>query len=92
MTNMEVRSEVSKTVVRLFEDRVEIEWLVGFGQVHRKGTKRIPLGSISAVQFKPYAFLSAGFIQFTIPGGREGGTESGRFPRQAAKDENAILF
>jgi len=36
-----------------------------------KGEKRIPVGSISAVQLKPAGPMMNAFIQFTMPGGNE---------------------
>lgn len=56
-----------------------------------KGEKRIPLRSISAVQFKP-AGLVRGFIQFTIPGGNERRSSFGSQSTDAARDENSVLF
>lgn len=53
-----------------------------------KGTKTIPISSISALQFKTANYMTNGYIQFTVPGGNEskGGIIS------AAKDENSVLF
>ncbi|RKN31198.1 DUF4429 domain-containing protein [Micromonospora musae] len=55
-----------------------------------KGEKRIPLGSVASVQWKP-AGLVNGFIQFEIPG--QGGTRSafGRQTSDAARDENSVV-
>lgn len=56
-----------------------------------KGEKRIPLASITAVQWKPAAMVN-GFIQFTVPGGNEGRSTFGRQTTDATKDENSIVF
>lgn len=56
-----------------------------------KGEKRIPLSSVSAVQWKPPSKLIRGFIQFTVPGGNEGRSRFGKQTQDAAKDENAVV-
>ncbi|MBF7010584.1 SHOCT domain-containing protein [Novosphingobium resinovorum] len=62
--------------------------LVSFSLHGLKGDKRIPFGSIAAVQFKPANMLTSGYIQFSIVGGVEsrGGIIA------ATKDENTVLF
>lgn len=55
------------------------------------GEKRIPLRSITAVQWKAPTFLGRGFIQFTIPGGTEQRSKPGRQTRGAVSDENSVL-
>src|SRR4051794_35117774 len=91
MAPMEVRSNHTKTTVRLTDDYLEIERAGGLSSVHRKGSKRIPLRAISAVQLKPPGVMTAGFIQFTISGGKEGNATSG-VTMEAAGDENSVLF
>src|SRR5690554_2940263 len=56
-----------------------------------KGEKRIPLSSITAIQWVPPKTLTRGFVAFTIPGGNEGLAAKGSRTVQAAKDENAVL-
>ena len=56
------------------------------------GEKRIPLGQVSAVQFKSYSVFGRGFIQFTIPGGNEIRSRSGRQAKDSAHDENTVQF
>ncbi len=51
------------------------------------GVKRIPIDSITAVQFKVPG-LANGYIQFTLGGGHEGT----RGLIQATKDENTVMF
>jgi len=56
-----------------------------------KGEKRIPVASITAIQWKP-AGLVNGFIQFTIGGGNEARSKVGHQTTDAAKDENSVVF
>jgi len=57
-----------------------------------KGEKRIPLASITAVQWKPAGPLVNGFIQFTVGGGNERRSAFGSQTTSAAKDENSVVF
>lgn len=72
---------------------VDGDWLTierkGLGRLgHSKGDRRIPLGSITAVQVRPAGPIANGFIRFTVPGSPElrGGLNN------ATSDENAVLF
>jgi hypothetical protein len=56
-----------------------------------KGTKSIPLRSITAVQWKP-AGLTAGALQLTLSGGTEVRSRFGRQAHDAIKDENSVAF
>jgi hypothetical protein len=57
-----------------------------------KGEKRIPIGSITAVQWKPAGAMVNGFIQFTMAGGNEARSKFGSQTTDAAKDENSVVF
>lgn len=57
-----------------------------------KGSKRIPVRSITAVQWKPAGMFVSGFMQFTIPGGNERTSRPGKATVAAAQDENSIVF
>lgn len=57
-----------------------------------KGEKRLPLSSITAVQWKPAGALVNGFIQFTVPGGNESRSRAGSQTTNAVKDENSVVF
>jgi hypothetical protein len=57
-----------------------------------KGEKRIPVGSITAVQWKPAGALVNGFIQFTMGGGNEARSRFGAQTTDAAHDENSVIF
>ncbi|MFC7595769.1 DUF4429 domain-containing protein [Terrabacter sp. GCM10028922] len=57
-----------------------------------KGEKRIPLGSITAVQWKPAGAMMNGFISFTLGGGNETRSRFGSQTVDATKDENSVIF
>jgi hypothetical protein len=57
-----------------------------------KGEKRIPLASIAAIQWKPAGALVNGYIEFTVPGGRENKSRMGHATTDAAHNENAVVF
>ncbi|MFC9941261.1 DUF4429 domain-containing protein [Nocardiopsis alba] len=59
---------------------------------HGRGEKQLHISQISAVQMKPPAMLTNGFIQFTIAGGMERQSQKGGRTYQAAKDENSVIF
>lgn len=56
-----------------------------------KGEKRIPVKSITAVQWKPPGMLTNGYIEFTVAGGNEARSRAGAATVQAATNENAVL-
>ena len=62
--------------------------ILGFLNKGMKGSKEIPLSSITAIQFKKASFLTRGYIQFSVIGGNEsrGGILS------AVTDENTFIF
>ncbi|WP_353353551.1 DUF4429 domain-containing protein [Intrasporangium sp. DVR] len=57
-----------------------------------KGEKRIPLSSITAVQWKPAGPVMNGFISFTVGGGNETRSRFGSQTSDAVKDENSVIF
>lgn len=57
-----------------------------------KGEKRIPVASITAIQWKPVGAMVNGFIQFTIGGGNEAQSQFGHQTMSAVKDENSVVF
>jgi len=57
-----------------------------------KGEKRIPVGQISAVQFKRAGWAMNGFIQFTVAGGVERRSQFGSQTNSASHDENSVIF
>ncbi|MBC8095532.1 MAG: DUF4339 domain-containing protein [Akkermansiaceae bacterium] len=75
--------------LEVFQDKITITASSLTGVLIRglKGTKTIPIHSISAIQFKR-AGAMRGYIQFTIPGGLE--SKGGMF--DAVADENTFLF
>lgn len=56
-----------------------------------KGEKRIPIGSITAVQWKEPGALMNGFIQFTLQGGVERRSGFGHQTNDAVSDENSVI-
>jgi hypothetical protein len=56
-----------------------------------KGEKRIPITSVTAVQWKPPGGLVNGFIQFTLGGGNERRSTFGRQTMDAVNDENSVI-
>lgn len=57
-----------------------------------KGDKRIPIASVSGVDWKPAGMLVNGYIQITMPGGIERRSRAGSRTFDAAKDENSVVF
>ncbi len=56
-----------------------------------KGERRIPVGSVASVQWKPAGIIN-GYLQLGIPGSVERRSGFGRQTRDASHDENAIVF
>src|SRR3954452_899493 len=56
-----------------------------------KGTKRIPVSSITAVQWKPAGGMVNGFISFTVGGGNEARSRFGSQTLDASRDENSVV-
>lgn len=56
-----------------------------------KGEKRIPIASISSVQWKPPGPLMNGFISFSLGGGNERMSRFGHQTSTAASDENSVI-
>lgn len=56
-----------------------------------KGSKRIPIGSIAALQVKPPGLMVNGFVQLTVPGGNEQRSKLGRQTFDAVHDENSVI-
>jgi hypothetical protein len=57
-----------------------------------KGEKRIPISSITSVQWKPAGAMVNGFIQFSAGGGNESRSRFGAQTLDAVKDENSVVF
>ena len=87
MTAEGVLEAKGKTGTVVFDGKmVELTRRIG------KGSKRIPVRSITAVQWKPASTLVRGFIQFTIAGGNELRSRPGNSAVDAANDENSVVF
>jgi len=59
---------------------------------HGRGDKMLPLRQIAAVQLKPVSLMTAGYIQFTVPGEMSSNKRKGGRTFDAGKDENSVLF
>ena len=59
---------------------------------HGRGEKMLALRQIAAVQLKPVGLLTAGYIQFTIPGELGNERQKGSRTFDATKDENSVVF
>jgi hypothetical protein len=57
-----------------------------------KGDKKIPIGSISAVQWKPAGAMVNGYIEFSLSGGNESRAQFGSSTQTAVSNENATVF
>lgn len=57
-----------------------------------KGDKRIPLRSITAIQWKPAGFAMNGYIEFSVGGGNESRSRFGSATSNAVGNENAVIF
>jgi Domain of unknown function (DUF4429) len=57
-----------------------------------KGEKRIPLASLTAVQWKPAGAMVNGYIEFSLGGGNETKSRFGKATTDAAHNENAVVF
>ena len=65
----------------------------GRGGYHPAGSRAIPIGQISGIQFKPSAPLTAGWIKFLIPGTAERTRRPGAMIREdALRDPNTVPF
>lgn len=74
--------------LELYSDRVVISASGALGKMAQKGDKTIYLRDLTGVQFKKATALSAGYLHFTMPGGRE--KLSGVLG--ASANENSLLF
>lgn len=59
---------------------------------HGRGDKMLAVRQIAAVQLKPVSMLTAGYIQFTVPGETSNHKQKGGRTFDAAKDENSVIF
>ncbi|WP_406508576.1 DUF4429 domain-containing protein [Streptomyces sp. NBC_00212] len=57
-----------------------------------KGEKRLHISQVTAIQWKPAGPFVNGFIQFTLPGGKERRSAFGGQTTSAAHDENSVVF
>jgi hypothetical protein len=76
--------------IELYEDKIIIKrkGLAAKMTHWGKGTKEIPLDSITSVQLKEPGYITAGYIQF----GQSGYSEDSGGLKSATKDENSVNF
>ncbi len=77
-------------LLEVYENKLVItpKGVMGFLNKGLKGQKEIPFRSITAIQFKKAGSMTKGYLQFTIPGGKE--SKSGLMA--AVRDENTFMF
>jgi Domain of unknown function (DUF4429) len=56
------------------------------------GEKRIPIGSVTAVQWKAPSMFTRGYMALSVHGETAVRSRAGRQVIDAGKDENAVLF
>lgn len=79
----------TKGILKVFEDRIELTKQDVTKWFNNITTKTIPLSSVTSVQIKPPRSRIAGFIAFSLIGGRE---YHGASSMDAIRDENAFLI
>ena len=84
MSSIKFTLEGLKGTLNVYEDKIEINkkgsaWITG------GTTKSIPISNITSVSFTPFKPFQRGFIEFTIPGGKD--SKNGM---DALTNENAI--
>lgn len=72
--------------LRVFEDRVEISKAGGF-LIGGKSSKMLPMANINSVSLNPATVTARGFIEFTVPGGKDSKTVT-----EALTNENAVVL
>ena len=77
-------------ILFVYEDRIVIrhKGVLNFFAMGMKGDKTVYLSDITSVQLKKVGMLTAGYLQFSLPGGNE--NNKGVFG--ATQDENSITF
>lgn len=90
MSDKFIEVEGVAETLRIYEDKLSLtpRGVLGFLNKGLKGTKEIPFQSITAIQIKAAGLLTNGYIQFTIPGGKE--SKGGLLA--AVHDENTFMF
>ena len=73
-----------KGVLKVYEDRVEIN-KTGSGFITGNSLKTLPIANIVSVSLTPSTVWARGFIEFTVPGGKDS-----KNIEQAMRNENAL--
>ena len=84
MSEIKFTLEGYKGELKVFEDRVEIN-KKGQGFITGNTCKPLPVANIMSVSVTPNTMFARGFIEFTVPGGKDS-----KNIEQALKNENAL--
>ena len=86
MGELKFELEGYKGTLKVYEDRVEIN-KKGAGFVHTATNKMLPIANITSVSVTPSTVWARGYIEFTVPGGKDS-----KNIEQAMNNENAVLL
>ena len=84
MSELKYTLEGFKGCVRVYDDKVEIN-KKGSGFISGNTNKTLPMANIMSVSVTPSTIWARGFIEFTVPGGKDSSTIE-----QAMRNENAL--
>ncbi|MFR7484891.1 MAG: SHOCT domain-containing protein [Acutalibacter sp.] len=85
----EIQDPPSKGILKIYNDRIELTKRDVNKWFNNITTKTIPLSSVTSVQIKKPGSIMAGFISFSIAGGKE---FMGASTMDAIQDENSFLI
>ena len=84
MSELKFTMEGLKGELKVYDDKVEIN-KKGQGFITCNTSKTLPIANIMSVSVTPSTFWARGFIEFTVPGGKDS-----RNIEQALRNENAL--
>ena len=84
MSKLKFTLEGMKGELKVYEDRVEIN-KKGQGFITGNTSKTLPMAHIMSVSVTPSTFWARGFIEFTVPGGKDS-----KNIEEALRNENAL--
>ena len=84
MSELKFNLAVGKTELKVYEDRVEINKR-GQGFIAGNSSKMLPMANIMSVSVTPCTLWARGFIEFSVPGGKDS-----RTIEEALRNENAF--
>lgn len=86
MENLKFELEGYKGTLKVYDDRVEIN-KSGSGFFRTATSKMLPIANITSVSVTPSTVWARGYIEFTVPGGKDS-----KNIEQAMNNENAVLL